>query len=62
MAADNSAVTIHDGASDLGKGDSTAGVAHCNDGQEGVQCNARDDVSISGGGWQLWEIKSASVH
>jgi hypothetical protein len=31
MAADDSAATIHDGASDLGKGDSTASVAHCND-------------------------------
>ncbi len=62
VAADNSVATIHNGASDLGEGDSTAGVAHCNDGQEGVQCKARDDVSISGGGWQLWEIESASVH
>ncbi len=61
VAADDSAATIHDGASDLGEGDSTAGVAHCNDGKEGVQCKARDDVSISGSGWQLWEIKSASV-
>jgi hypothetical protein len=62
VAADDSAATIHNGASNLGEGDSTASVAHCNDGQEGVQCKARDDVSISGGGWQLWEIKSASVH
>ncbi len=31
VAADNSAATIHDGASNLGEGDSTAGVAHCND-------------------------------
>ena len=61
VAADDSVATIHDGVSNLGEGDSTAGVAHCNDGQEGVQCKARDDVSISGGGWQLWEIKSASV-
>jgi hypothetical protein len=61
VAADDSAATIHNGASDLGEGDSTAGIAHFNDGQEGVQCKARDDVSISGGGWQLWEIKSASV-
>jgi hypothetical protein len=61
VAADDSAATIHDGASDLGEGDSTAGVAHCNDGQEGVRCKARDDVSISGSGWQLREIKSASV-
>ncbi len=59
--ADDSAAMIHDGASNLGEGDSTAGVAHCNDGQEGVRYKARDDVSISGGGWQLWEIKSASV-
>jgi hypothetical protein len=61
VAADDSAATIHDAASNLGEGDSTAGVAHSNNGQEGVQCKARDDVSISGGGWQLWEIKSASV-
>jgi hypothetical protein len=61
VAADDSAATIHDGASYLGEGDSTAGVAHCNKGQEGVRCKARDDVSISGGSWQLWEIKSASV-
>ncbi len=61
VAADDSAATIHDGASNLGEGDSTAGVAHCNDGQEGGGCKARDDVSISGSGWQLWEIKSASV-
>jgi hypothetical protein len=61
VAADDSAATIHDGASNLGEGDSTADVAHCNDGQEGLQCKARDDVSISGGGLQLWEIKSASV-
>ncbi len=50
VTADDSAATIHNGASNLGEGDSTAGVAHCNDGQEGVQCKARDDVSISGGG------------
>jgi hypothetical protein len=62
VAADDSVATIHNGASDLGEGDSTAGVAHCNDGQVEVQCKARDDVSISCGGWQLWEIKSASVH
>ncbi len=61
VAADDSAATIHDGASNLGQGDSTAGVAHCNDGQERVRCKARDDVSISGSGWQLWEIKSASL-
>jgi hypothetical protein len=61
VAADDSAATIHNGASDLGEDDSTASVAHCNKGQEGVRCKARDDVSISGGGWQLWEIKSASV-
>ncbi len=60
-ATDYSAATIHDGASNLGEGDSTAGIAHCNDGQEGVQCKARDDVIISGGSWQLWEIESASV-
>ncbi len=62
VAADDSVATIHDGVSNLGEGDSTAGVAHCNDGQKVVQCKARDDVSISGGGWQLWETKSASVH
>jgi hypothetical protein len=62
VAADNSAAMIHDGASNLDEGDSTAGVAHCNDGQEGVQCKARDDVSISGCSWQLWEIESTSVH
>ncbi len=49
VAADDSVAMIHNGASDLGEGDSTASVAHCNDGQEGVQCKARDDVSISGG-------------
>ncbi len=52
---------IHDGASDLGEGDGTAGIAHCNDGQKGVQCKARYDVGISGNGWQLGEIESASV-
>ncbi len=62
VAADDSAATIHDGASNLGEGDSTASIVHCNDGQEGVQSKARDDVSIYCGGWQLWEIKSASVH
>ncbi len=61
VAADDSAVMIHNGASDLGESDSIAGVAHCSDGQEGVRCKARDDVSISGSGWQLWEIKSANV-
>jgi hypothetical protein len=61
VATDNSVATIHDGASNLGEGDGTAGIAHCNDGQEGVRCKARDDVGISGSGWQLWEIKSASV-
>ncbi len=61
MAADDSAATIHNGASNLGEGDSTAGIAHCKDGQEGMRCKARDDVSISGGGWQLWEITSASL-
>jgi hypothetical protein len=61
VAADDSVARIHDGASDFGEGDSTASVAHCNNGQEGVQCKARDDVSISDGGWQLWEIESASV-
>jgi hypothetical protein len=61
VAADDSAATIHDGASNLGEGDSTAGIAHCNGRQEGVRCKARDGVSISGGSWQLWEIKSASV-
>ncbi len=62
VATDDSAATIHDGASNLGEGDGTACIAHCNDGQEGVQCKARDDVGISGSGWQLGEIKSASVH
>jgi hypothetical protein len=62
VASDDSAATIHDGASNLGEGDGTAGIAHCNDRQEGVQCEARDDVGISGSSWQLWEIKSASVH
>ncbi len=62
VAADDSVATIHNNASNIGEGDSTAGIAHCNDGQEGVQFKARDDVSISGGSWQLWEIKSASVH
>jgi hypothetical protein len=61
VATDNSAATIHDRASDLGEGDGTAGIAHCNDRQEEVQCKARDDVGISGSGWQLGEIKSASV-
>ncbi len=62
VATDDSAAMIHDGTSDLGEGDGTAGIAHCNNGQEGVQCEARDDVGISGSGWQLWEIESASVH
>ncbi len=62
VATDNSAATIHNGASNLGEGDSIAGIAHCNNGQEGVQCKARDDVGISGSGWKLGEIKSASVH
>ncbi len=62
VATDDSATMIHGGASNLDKSYNTASVAHCNNGQEGVQCKARDDVSISGGGWQLWEIKSASVH
>jgi hypothetical protein len=61
VATDDSATTIHDGASNPGEGDSTAGVAHCNNGQEGVRCKSRDDVSVSDSGWQLWEIKSASV-
>ncbi len=61
VATEDSAATIHNGASDLGEGDGTAGIAHCNDGQDGVQCKARDDVGISGSGWQLGEIKSASV-
>jgi hypothetical protein len=61
VAADDSAAAIPNGASNLGEGDSTAGIAHCSDRQERVRCKARDDVSISGGGWQLWEIKSASV-
>ncbi len=62
VATDNSAATIHNGASDLGEGDGTASIAYCNNGQEGVQCKARDDVGISGSGWQHGEIKSASVH
>ena len=62
VATDNSAATIHDGASNLSEGDVTAGIAHCNNRQEGVRCKARDDVGISGSGWQLGEIKSASVH
>ncbi len=61
VATDNSAATIHNGASHLGEGEGTAGIAHCNNGQEGVGCKARDDVGISGSGWQLWKIKSASV-
>jgi hypothetical protein len=61
VATDNSAATIQDGASNLGESDGTASIAHCNDGQEGVQCKARDDVGISGSCWQLREIKSASV-
>ncbi len=62
VATDNSAAMIHDGASNLGEGEGTASIAHCNDRQEGVRCKARDDVGISGSSWQLWEIKSASVH
>jgi hypothetical protein len=62
VATVDSAATIHDGAFDLGEGDGTASIAHCNNGQEGVQCKARDDVGISGSGWQLGEIESASVH
>ncbi len=62
VATDDSAATIHNGASDCGEGDGTAGIAHCNDGQEREQCKARNDVGISGSGWQLGEIKSASVH
>ncbi len=61
VATDDSAATKHNGASNLGEGDGTAGIAHCNDGQEGVRCEARDDVGISGSGWQFWEIESASV-
>ncbi len=61
VATDDSAATIHDGASDLGEGDGTAGIAHCNNGQEGMGCKARDDVGIYGSGWQLWDIQSASV-
>ena len=53
VATDNSAATIHDGASNLGEGDGTAGIAHCNDKQEGVQCKARDDVGISGSSCSL---------
>jgi hypothetical protein len=61
VATDDSAATIHAGASNIGEDDGTAGIAHCNNGQEGVQCEARDDVGISGSGWQLGEIESASV-
>ncbi len=57
MATDDSAATIYDGAPNLGEGDGTAGIAHCNDGQEGVQCKSRDDVGTSGGGCQLWKIE-----
>jgi hypothetical protein len=32
VATDDSAAMIHDGASDLGEGDGTAGIAHCNNG------------------------------
>ena len=32
VATDDSVATIHDGASDLGEGDGTAGFAYCNDG------------------------------
>ncbi len=34
VATDDSAATIHDGASNsnFGEGDGTAGIAHCNDG------------------------------
>jgi hypothetical protein len=32
VATDDSAAMIHDGASDFGEGDGTAGIAHCNDG------------------------------
>ncbi len=61
VATDDSVATMHNGVSNHGEGDGIAGIAHCNDGQEGVQCKARDDVGISGSGWQLGEIESASV-
>ncbi len=61
VATEDSAATIHNGASNLGEGDCTASISHCNNGQEGVQCKARDDVGISGSSWQLGEIESASV-
>ncbi len=61
VATDNSAAMIHNGASNLGEGEGTASIAHCNNGQEGVRCKAKDDVGISGSGWQLGEIKSESV-
>ncbi len=32
VATDNSLAMIHDGASNLGEGEGTAGIAHCNDG------------------------------
>ena len=38
VAADDDAATVGDGAVDLGEGDRASGIAHGDNGEEGVRC------------------------
>ena len=61
VATDDDAAAIGDGAVDLGEGDCASGIAHGDNGEEGVRCQSGNDVGRSSAGWEVGEVKGTGV-
>ncbi len=62
MATDDRAAPVGNGAIDFCEGHRASGIAHGDNGDKGVGRQAGNDVSCSGTGGDIGQVKGAGVH
>ncbi len=62
VATDDRAAPVSNGAIDFFEGHRVSGVAHGDNGERGVGCQAGNDVSCSGTGGEIRQVEGAGVH
>ncbi len=56
VSTDYCPAAIYDGAIDFCERHGASRIAHCDNGEKGVGCEAGDDVGCSCAGWEIWQI------
>jgi hypothetical protein len=61
VATDDRAAPVGNGAFDFCEGHRASSVAHGDNGEKGVECQAGNDVSCSGTGGEIGQVECAGV-